>query len=515
MSRLASFREILRSLKSHRYQLSVALVFILLHTTVGFLLIFFSTRFSRSQVPIFLVSLFSIHHLFSVFDDWMLTGISQHWILNTRIHVMKRFMKSPGPPQAHSHKDWSEIQMEIQWLGDCIFSFMRSTLRKSLQILVFSVALILLSPKLFLVCLALFVCLFLMGTFLGKAINRLQEKVINSSTQCSVFETELARNVFLVRAYKNSNFFSSLHNQFLKESTQDSILLSRLRMLFHPLQILLFLMTLILVYFFGTKLVSSGQLPESSFFAFVAGLSLLHAPLSGLSQDISIFFSFRNMNHLDEILHFDNDSTQLTQFVHPKKTIEVSNLSFQYHQDALSLFDSLNFSISAGEILAISGPNGSGKTTLGCLLAGIYEPSFGKISIDGETGSLPFCSFVDQHGSVFHLSLRENLFLSDSKVQTFFSPILESIQNQEISPEALSAGQKKIISIQRALSQNFSFFVIDEPENALDSHHLDLLRKIILDLKEKKAFICIISHSQEFLSLADRTIDLSKQKNYV
>jgi len=510
---------IFKSLVPYRGQVLLSLIFILFHTILGFSLIFLTSRFHLSQLPIFLILLFSLHHLLSVFDDWILTGISQHWMMSTRRKCLRRFLEISEKSKSNSLIDWNELQMEIHWLGDSIFSLLRSTLRKIFQIFAFSIALIWLSPILFLFCGILFFFVFFLGFFFGRQINRLQEKVITEESACSIFEFEAARAMPLIRSFQQASLFSKIHSRFLHPFTEGNIRLARLRMIFHPIQIILFLITIVLVYSIGSMLVRQHNLSQSAFFSFLAGLSLLHAPLSGLSQDISLFLGTRYMKFLPVILE-DSITEEPAIPNTPISNIELDDVSFSYSGSTNPLLQNVSLRLSTGTITGIQGANGSGKTTLALLLCGVLKPDSGKILIDGSLGVRIPVGYVDQNGTVFSLSLPENLFLDENETDsavlgsTRFLKFMSPEQSkQRLSPEILSAGQRKSISIERAFRVNTQILIIDEPENALDESAREFFRQQILGKKLENNIIVLFSHSESFLSICDQRLqiaDLSK-----
>jgi ABC-type bacteriocin/lantibiotic exporter with double-glycine peptidase domain len=514
-----SIRQVLiaigQSLQPHRRRIFLALAFILIHTLFGFTLILSTSRFKPDHFPLFLVLLFSLHHLLSVFDDWILTDISARWVQDTRRSCLYHFVSTRKKSGKNSLIDWNELQLEIHWLGESIFSLLRGTFRKLLQLGVFSFALFWLSPTLFLFCGILFLCIILLGTIMGRWVNRIQEEVIIAQSACANFELEAARGMPVIRAYQKGLFFSAIHDRFLGAATSKTILLARLRMISHPIQIVLFLATLLLVYIVGLSQVETGALTQGKFYAFIAGLSLLHAPLSALSQDISTFLSHQEMHYLAEI--FSSYAPKEESIVHPPtRKIHCQDLSFEY-ASGCPIFQPVSFSIQNGQIIGFSGNNGSGKTTLALILAGILPPTHGELVFDPpDSGSGPI-SFVDQQGTVFTLSLNENFFRPENfpqeQAQRPYAILQHWIEDSavgQLSPETLSSGQKKMISLERAIQHNHGIFIIDEPENSLDHHNQLILKDLLLRLRDEGKIILICSHASLFLDICDRVIQVAK-----
>lgn len=347
---------------------------------------------------------------------------------------------------------------------------------------------------------------------MGRWTNRLQEQVIIAQSACANFELEAARGMPLIRAFRRGSFFSTIHERFLEKATSRTIILARLRMITHPIQIVLFLATLLLVYIVGLSQVKEGALTQGNFFAFIAGLSLLHAPLSALSQDISTFLSHREMRYLEEILSIELQDEEFPAEV--PDCITANQVAFQYHTGP-KVFQNLSFHIKRGEILGFSGGNGSGKSTLAMILAGILCPTEGEIIYSPDKARLGPVSYVDQQGTVFSLSLRDNLFLDcDQPIGSAFgSPMFyQQLMNESLallSPETLSSGQKKLVSMERALHQDHTVFIIDEPENSLDSLAQQRLLELLNELQKKDRIVFLFSHSEKFLEICTRRIEIS------
>jgi len=186
--------------------------------------------------------------------------------------------------------------------------------------------------------------------------------------------------------------------------------------------------------------------------------------------------------------------------------------------------DHVDLSIERGEIHALVGENGAGKSTLIKILAGLYQPDQGEIRIDGKlvqpwVEAVPI-SFVHQDlGLVDDLSIGENValvtgfprtcgFISWKRVWTQARDIYLAMGVDVPDPRApvgsLSAASKAVLGIVRALSQDASIVVLDEPTASLpgpDAQHLfDVLKR----LRASGKSILYVSHRlNELFGLVD------------
>ena len=177
------------------------------------------------------------------------------------------------------------------------------------------------------------------------------------------------------------------------------------------------------------------------------------------------------------------------------------------------------------------GPSGSGKTTLLNVISGFISADGGKVILDGQdilTGEENELAEIRQHklGFVFQdfmllngLTIRENIFLPQiiagkpkSQMEQNTHTLLEVFGIEEIAekyPAEVSGGQKQRASIARALSNNPSIILADEPTGNLDSKSSTAVIEAFLNAKEKiGATIFMVTHDAFAASYADKVIAL-------
>jgi putative ABC transport system ATP-binding protein len=189
----------------------------------------------------------------------------------------------------------------------------------------------------------------------------------------------------------------------------------------------------------------------------------------------------------------------------------------------------VTLTVAPGEVVLIMGPSGSGKTTLLLMLGALLRPSAGEIMVNGTTiSALPESRLPDirikQFGFIFQdfnllsaLSVLENVALvgqlsgkkkgpAGKKAADLLSQLgLE--KRLHFLPDKLSGGEKQRVAVARALVNDPTIILADEPTANLDSkigHEImRLLRNIA---KEQRRSVIIVSHDQRIKDIADRVL---------
>ena len=213
--------------------------------------------------------------------------------------------------------------------------------------------------------------------------------------------------------------------------------------------------------------------------------------------------------------------------------LQIEKVSKTYHSKGIDypVLKEITATIHDGEFVAIMGPSGSGKTTLLNVISGFISADGGKVILDGQdilTGEENELAEIRQHklGFVFQdfmllngLTIRENIFLPQiiaGKQKDYMEQntqtLLEIFGIEEIAekyPAEVSGGQKQRASIARALSNNPSIILADEPTGNLDSKSGTAVIEAFLNAKEKmEATIFMVTHDAFAASYADKVIAL-------
>ncbi len=288
----------------------------------------------------------------------------------------------------------------------------------------------------------------------------------------------------------------------------------------------------------GTFLVIRGDLTLGELIAFRIIASRVTEPLLRLSN---LYQNFQEVNisieRLSDIINSpqevsDNDKLNIPM---PKINGKVNfeNVSFRFFDKGPSILSKINLNINKGKFVAIVGESGSGKSTLSKLIARLYEPNEGMITIDDidiskvELNSLRGqIGIVPQDSILFDGSVQDNICLSDpeASIEDIVSAAKIACADQFIMKlprgytsdvgergSNLSGGQRQRIAIARSVLQNPNLLIMDESTSALD---YKTERNVSLNLMEyfRNRTVLFITHRLNSIIHADLIITMHQGK---
>ncbi len=216
--------------------------------------------------------------------------------------------------------------------------------------------------------------------------------------------------------------------------------------------------------------------------------------------------------------------------VNPIIRVEEVDKEYGKGKNTVAALKDINLEIAPGEFIAVVGPSGCGKSTLLHVMAGLEQPSSGRILLDGvdvtliserdlpkvraEKIGFVFQSFLLIEDLTSYENVEAVLWPSDElKKESQESMALEvlrevdMLERRDHRPSQLSGGEQQRVAIARALVNDPPILFCDEPTGNLDSKTGETIMKMIAKLnREKKMTVVLVTHNEELTKYAKRII---------
>ena len=424
--------------------------------------------------------------------------------------------------------------VEIEW---SIMSSLEMIFRDPLQIIIYLITLMVISPTLTLFVIILFPITGFLIAKVGKSLKKSSEK---SQEKMGDILSVLDENIGGLRVVKLFNAEKDVHQKFDRESKKyQSLMTSLLRKkdLSSPMSEFLSTIVMVVVMWFGGKLVLGGSshLSPEAFIGYILIFSQIIPPAKSFT---TAYYRLQKGSaaaaRVYELMDTKNtiiDSENPKSVSKINESLELKNVSFRYENtDVLS---NISFTIEKGKTIALVGKSGSGKSTIADLCARFYDINEGEICVDGvNIKSIKLSDLrhlmgvVSQESILFNDSIYNNIKMGNpsaskeeiieaSKIANAYDFIMQTENTFETNigekGDKLSGGQKQRISIARAILKNPDLLILDEATSSLDTESEKLVQDALKKLMKERTTL-VIAHRLSTIKDADEIIVLSEGK---
>ena len=289
------------------------------------------------------------------------------------------------------------------------------------------------------------------------------------------------------------------------------------------------------IIWYGGFLVINGSMTPGEFFSFLTAMFMAYTPirrLSGSNNSIqqALAAAERVFSVLDLKTEQDAERGRL-ELPRIGQSVTFDEVTFHYDSQAVPALDDINLTIRAGEMVALVGSSGSGKTTMVNLIPRFYEPTAGRILIDGvDIQSYSLRSLRSQMGMV-----SQDVVLFDDSIRNNIAFGREDATDEDIIQAArlayahdfverlpqgyetvvgekgvkLSGGERQRLAIARAILRDPPLLILDEATSALDTESERVVQLALANLMENRTTI-VIAHRLSTIQRADRIMVLAR-----
>ena len=327
------------------------------------------------------------------------------------------------------------------------------------------------------------------------------------------------------------NFKELNHDNYLAGMRQIHVLA-----VFMPIIELLGVLAAALVIFYGGGQVIKEALSLGTLVAFISYIRMFFRPIRDLAEKYNILQNA--MASAERIVLILDSKSKIEQpeqetdgpGLDTIREISIEDVSFSYIGDE-KVLKNISLHIKAGETVAVVGPTGAGKTTLVNLLPRFYDPTSGRIRINGidirkydSTVYRDKMALVMQEPFLFSGTVRANIFdnahrftnqeeqeiIAAANCQTLIQRLPDGLETVlTVGGTSISSGERQLISIARAFARDPQLILFDEATSYIDSQ-TELWIQQALDKLMKNRTSMIIAHRLSTVRHADRIIVLNR-----
>ncbi len=528
------------------------------HPLPSFITFFFPDNYSFSFNSIVIISaalviiIALINNLYGLIS-WLFSSYTgEKMVLNLRTHLFNHTQRLSLA--YHDRKGTSDSLYRIQYDAVAIRTFLisnfSSLLSSFITLIGMSIVMFYINWHFALIALCIMPLMVLLMRMSTKRLRKGWKQVKENESKAMSVVDEVLNSLRIVKAFGQEEGEGERFNNRAQEAVKGQVKMAWTGAIFDFFIGFLFAAGTALFILFGASFVKSGQMTLGELTLVLAYLTQIYGPLEKISKNINDLQS--SLTSLSRIFSVLDNEKEVKEIEHPvhlsriKGSVTLDHVTFFYDKERTTLHD-ISFEIKPGDRVGIMGSTGAGKSTLINLLCRFYDPSSGRIIVDGkDIKEYKLSDYRNQFGIVlqdpvlFSNSIGENIAYGRpqaSQKEIIDAAIAANAHNFIIKSKdgydtlvgqrgmQLSGGERQRISIARAFIKNAPVLILDEPTSSLDiktealimeamerlmegrttfmiTHRLDTLNtcNIILHLESGKLIEIVRDHDRDFLA---------------
>ncbi|SME88501.1 ABC transporter ATP-binding protein [Pseudobacteriovorax antillogorgiicola] len=485
-------------------------------------------------LPYLLIGLAGLRALFASSQWFLWERTSEKIAASMRSHLVKAYINLK-PQASYENESFDQklssiLTTDVKMTREYLIHFYGGLPRELIQVLLYLVTLVLLSPKLFLI--------FILGigpagvliSRLGKKIRRRSAKALDNFGQLSEWLQQRLMGVETIKQYQTEEREVASLVDLTEELNRRFLKTIRVKARTAPIIETIAVGAMVGVLFIALDMVSEGTATGSVLMSFFSILAIL-------SQSASKLGRYYNSNReggaaverIQELQGFMDQNHQADMKVENHQGVEtvvLDQISLRYPGQETPALDEVSSKFYQGKIYCLCGPSGAGKSSLFSALLGLVEPDSGTITYRegiqrSDIGYLPQAMFVAPTSLGENISYPEknpspaalHKALVDAAADELASKLDgDSSKEDSLEAEQLSGGQIQRAFMARVFYHHFPVVLIDEGTSAVDPENEARIYQSMRRLADDGACVIMIAHRHSGIQLADEVLYLEKGK---
>ena len=495
-----------------------------------------TTAESLDRLALVLLGVFLAQAAFNYVRSYAVAIVGEGVVADLRRTVYERIIRLPVPffDKRRTGEITSRLTSDASVIQGTVSTAVAQTLSQGIT-LVGGVALMLvLSPRLTLTVLTFLPVAILAAAFFGRRLNRISTVFQDEIASANAFADETIASIRVIKWFSAETDATDRYHQGIGRSYQVALKRARLRALFVPGVTFVGFATLALVLWVGGRQVLAGSMTAGqlvSFLLYTLTVAGAIGTFTGIYSQLqeALGASRRIFEFLGMPVEI-HEPTRPQVPSHREGSVRLESVSFSYEGRDSAVLREIDLTLAPGEMMALVGPSGSGKSTITQLIPRFYDPTSGRVLVNGVdvknqslTDLRAQMAAVPQEVQLFSGTISENLRISKPEATadelvdaataanahefiTEFPDGYETVVGER--GIQLSGGQRQRVAIARALLADPRILILDEATSSLDAESEGLVQQALQRLMIGRTTL-VIAHRLSTVRAADRLVVIS------